>query len=153
MLPQPRGKRMYIWTDGLTTGRIYRFATLGLVWKKLNLLQQKHALTNQKKCTTTQNKHKKTKAGLSRLLRHLTWKRSGFFLKQLRRKQVRKKWRKKTSGEAWYKQANNIQNQKWNQGGIMPRSPHRAGKGWNDSRNNVKYTTRLSWPCSAVRWV
>jgi len=44
---------------------------------------------------------KKTKAGLSRLLRHLTWKRSGFFLKQLRRKQVRKKWRKKTSGEAY----------------------------------------------------
>jgi len=29
--------------------------SLGLVWKKLNLIQQKHAFTNQKKCTTTQN--------------------------------------------------------------------------------------------------
>ena len=36
--------------------------------KKLNLTQQKHAFTNQKKCkpTTTQNKHKKTKATFSR---------------------------------------------------------------------------------------
>jgi len=32
--------------------------SFGLVWKKLNLTQQKHAFTNQKKCTTTQNKHK-----------------------------------------------------------------------------------------------
>jgi len=36
--------------------------SLGLVWKKLNLTQQKHAFTKQQKCTTTQNKHKKTKA-------------------------------------------------------------------------------------------
>jgi len=36
--------------------------------KKLNLTQQKHAFTNQKKCTTTQNKHKKTKARFRRLL-------------------------------------------------------------------------------------
>jgi len=36
--------------------------SLGLVWKKLN------QFTNQKKCTTTQNKHKKTKARFSRLL-------------------------------------------------------------------------------------
>jgi len=28
--------------------------------EKLNLTQQKHTFTNQKKCTTTQNKHKKT---------------------------------------------------------------------------------------------
>jgi len=27
--------------------------------EKLNLIQQKHTLTNQKKCTTTQNKQKK----------------------------------------------------------------------------------------------
>jgi len=33
--------------------------SLGLVWKKLNLTQQKHAFTNQKKCTTTQNNQKK----------------------------------------------------------------------------------------------
>jgi len=36
----------------------------GLVWKKLNLTQQKNAYTNQKKCTTTQNKLKKIKPGL-----------------------------------------------------------------------------------------
>ena len=45
--------------------------------EKLNLTQQKHALTNQKKRTTIQNKHKKTKARFSRLLRHPAWKRSG----------------------------------------------------------------------------
>ena len=33
--------------------------------KKLNLTQQKHAFANEKKCTTTQNKHtKKLKPGL-----------------------------------------------------------------------------------------
>jgi len=36
-----------------------------LVWKKLNLTQQKDTYTNQKKCTTTQNKPpKKLKPGL-----------------------------------------------------------------------------------------
>jgi len=32
--------------------------------EKLSLTQQKHSFTNQKKCTTTQNKHKKLKPGL-----------------------------------------------------------------------------------------
>jgi len=32
--------------------------------EKLNLTQQKHTFTNQNKCTTTQNKHKKLKPGL-----------------------------------------------------------------------------------------
>jgi len=32
--------------------------------EKLNLTQQKHTFTNQKKCTTTQNKHKKLKPSL-----------------------------------------------------------------------------------------
>jgi len=32
---------------------------------------------NEKKCTTTKNKHKKTKARFSRLLQHLAWKRRG----------------------------------------------------------------------------
>ena len=32
--------------------------------EKLNLTQQKHTFTNQKKYTTTQNKHKKLKPGL-----------------------------------------------------------------------------------------
>jgi len=44
--------------------------------KKLNLTQQKHAFTNQNKCTTTQNKQKETKARFSRLLRHPAWKRT-----------------------------------------------------------------------------
>ena len=37
-----------------------------LAWygKKLNLTQQKNAFTNQKKCTTTQNKHINLKPGL-----------------------------------------------------------------------------------------
>jgi len=38
--------------------------SLALVWKKLNLTQQMHAFTNQKKCTATRNKHKKLKPGL-----------------------------------------------------------------------------------------
>jgi len=32
--------------------------------EKINLTQQKHTFTNQKKRTTTQNKHKKLKPGL-----------------------------------------------------------------------------------------
>jgi len=32
--------------------------------EKQNLTQQKHTFTNQKKCATTQNKHKKLKPGL-----------------------------------------------------------------------------------------
>jgi len=42
--------------------------------EKINLTQQKHTLTNQKKCIPTQNKHKTTKARFSRLLRHKAWK-------------------------------------------------------------------------------
>jgi len=45
--------------------------------EKLNLTQQKHAFTNQTKRTTTQNKHKKTKARFSRLLQHPVWKLRG----------------------------------------------------------------------------
>jgi len=41
--------------------------------EKLNLTQQKHTFTNEKKCTTTQNKQK-TKARLSHLLQHPAWK-------------------------------------------------------------------------------
>jgi len=36
--------------------------------EKQNLTQRKHAVTNENKCTTTQNKHKKTKARFSHLL-------------------------------------------------------------------------------------
>jgi len=49
-------------------------SSLGM--EKLNQTQRKHTITNQNKCTT-QNKHKKTKARFSRLLRHRAWKRSG----------------------------------------------------------------------------
>jgi len=42
---------------------------------KINLTQQKHAFTNQKKCTTARNKHKKTKYRFSYLLRHPARKR------------------------------------------------------------------------------
>jgi len=45
--------------------------------ENLNLTQQKHAFSNQKKCTIAQNKHKKTKAKFSRLLRYPAWKRRG----------------------------------------------------------------------------
>jgi len=50
-----------------------------LAWyeKKLNTTQQKHTFTNQKKCTTKQNKQKKTKARFSRLLRRPAWKPRG----------------------------------------------------------------------------
>jgi len=49
-----------------------------LAWyAKLNLTQLKHTFTNQKKCTSTQNKYKKNKARFSRLLRHPAWKRRG----------------------------------------------------------------------------
>jgi len=45
--------------------------------EKQNLTQQKHAFTNQNKCTTAQNKRKKTKARFSHLLQHPAWKQRG----------------------------------------------------------------------------
>ena len=48
-----------------------------LSMEKLNLTQQNHTFSNQKKCTTTQNKHKKTKPRFSRLLGHPVWKQKG----------------------------------------------------------------------------
>jgi len=48
--------------------------------EKLNLRQQKHTFTNQDKCTTTQNKQKKTKARFSCLLQHPAWKWRGHIL-------------------------------------------------------------------------
>jgi len=55
--------------------------SLGLVWKKLILAEQKHAFTKQKKYITTKNKRKKLKLPFSCLLRHLAWKWSGSILK------------------------------------------------------------------------
>jgi len=83
--------------------------------EKLNLTRQNHAFINQKKYITTQDKHKKlnNKAGFSRLLRHLAWKRSGSILKgkdkfwpeEMNKEKVKKKdnW-----GSIQYKQANKI---------------------------------------------
>jgi len=55
--------------------------------------------------TTRQNKHKRTKARFSRLLRHLVWKRSGSILegklkisKEISKEKVKKK---RISGEAY----------------------------------------------------
>jgi len=69
----------------------------GLVWKKLNLTQQKNAYTNQKKCTTTQNKVEKTKARFSCLLRHPAWKWTWSILKgrQVREERSKEKVKKK----------------------------------------------------------
>ena len=54
--------------------------SLGLVWKELNLAQQKHASTV--KGNVLQHKiNTKTKAGFSRCLRHPAWKRNGSILK------------------------------------------------------------------------
>jgi len=49
--------------------------------EKTKLTQQKHTFDNQKKRTTTEKKHKKTKARCSRLLQHPAWKWSGSILK------------------------------------------------------------------------
>jgi len=45
--------------------------------EKQNLTQQKHTFINQKKCITTQNKHKKTIARFSWLLWHPAWEWTG----------------------------------------------------------------------------
>jgi len=81
--------------------------SFGLVWKKLNLTQQKHEFNNQKKYTTTQNKHKKTKARFSLLLRHLAWKWSGSILKRKRDKKGKSE-EKRISGEAYDKNKHTI---------------------------------------------
>jgi len=44
--------------------------------EKQNPTHQKYTFANHKKCTTTENKHKKTKARFSHLRRHPVWKRS-----------------------------------------------------------------------------
>jgi len=58
-----------------------------LAMEKLNLTQQKHAFTNQNKCTTTQNKQK-NKARYNRLLWHLAWKWRGPILVSMLHKSV-----------------------------------------------------------------
>jgi len=45
-----------------TRHKIGHFGDVYPGMEKITLTQQKHAFNNQKKCTTTQNKHKKLKA-------------------------------------------------------------------------------------------
>jgi len=47
--------------------------------EKLNLTQQKHAFTNHKKCTTTQNKYKKLKPDLVAFYDNLPGNGTGIF--------------------------------------------------------------------------
>ena len=78
---------------------------LGLVWKKkLNVTRQKHAFTNQKKCTATQNKRKKTKAGFSRLNDIRPANRASLFSEEKISKGgvSKEKVKKKGCGEACY---------------------------------------------------
>ena len=72
-----------------------------MAWKKLNLKQQEHTFTNQKKCTTTQKIHKKIKP--NRLIRHPASKRSGFILKGKVREKISKEKvkKKRISGEVY----------------------------------------------------
>jgi len=63
--------------------------------KKLNLTQQKHTFTNQKKCTTTQ----KTKPGLAAF--YDIWPGNGAGLFKYGRRQIRKSEEKRISGEAY----------------------------------------------------
>jgi len=93
--------------------------SFGLVWKKLNLTQQKQAFTNQKKCTTTQ----KLKLGFVAF----------YDSKEKISKGGDKKGKceeKRISGERsmWYKQAIALKklNQKLNQGHILSQSQHEA---------------------------
>jgi len=53
-------------TGWIPCRRRWNFRVIDLAWYgiKVSLTQQKHAFTNQKKCNTTQNKHKKLKSGL-----------------------------------------------------------------------------------------
>jgi len=50
--------------------------------EKLNLTQQKHVFTNQKKCTATQNEHEKLKPGLVAFYDIRPENRAGLFSKE-----------------------------------------------------------------------
>jgi len=60
--------------------------------EKLSLKQQKLTFTNQKKCTTPQNKHKKLKPGLVAFYDIRPGNRAGLFSKEkISKKKVKKK--------------------------------------------------------------
>jgi len=61
-----------------------------LVWNKLKLTQQKHAFTNQKKCTTTENKLKKLKPGLVAFYDKWPINGAGIFSKEKIREEISK---------------------------------------------------------------
>ena len=92
-------------------GDVSASQSLGLVWEKQYVTQQQqHTFTKQKKCTTTQNKHKKLKPGL------VTFTTTSLEIQQVYsqgERWVRKKWRKKVKWRSIrYEQANNIQKSK-----------------------------------------
>ena len=98
-----------------------------------NLTQQKHAFTNQKKRTTTQNKHKKLKPDLVTFYDIRPGNGAGQFSneKKKRGEVSKEKWKriKRISGVCIrHVKANNIhiqhRNQESNPGHIKPRSPH-----------------------------
>jgi len=81
-------------------GDVSASQSLGLVWKKLNLAQQKHAFTNQKKYTTKQNIRKKLKPGLVAFYEIWPGNGAGLFSKE--------KISKGREGRILCQQANNI---------------------------------------------
>jgi len=93
------------------------------VWKKLNLTQQKHAFTNQKKCTTTQNKHKKLKSGLVAFYDIRPGKGRSILKGKDKKgmREVRKNSRKKISRKEY-------DIERWNEGRITPPSLYEVGR-------------------------
>jgi len=111
-------------------GDAFPSQSVRLVWKKLNLTQQKHAFTNQKKCTTTQ----KIKPGLVAFYDIQPGNGAGTFTKESTSTggggdMEGKIEEKRISGEATIQASRkytNTKNQKSNQGRIMPRSQQGA---------------------------
>jgi len=72
--------------------------------EKLNLTPQKQAFTNQKKCTKTQNKHKKLKPGLVASYNIRPGNEAGLLSKEKIRQEISKekvKKKDKWGGEAY----------------------------------------------------
>ena len=82
MTTSSRSCSNWVFTSHSTQNRSFRrrFPISGLGIEKLNLTQQKHAFTNQKKCTTTQNKLKPSLVASYLRHRHPDWKRRGSIL-------------------------------------------------------------------------
>jgi len=101
--------------------------------EKLNRTQQKHAFTNQKKCTTTQNKHKKLEPGSVAFYDSQPGNGADLFSKEEISKggdkYIKIEEKKGKVGSIRYKQANNIyiyiyiysaENKNRNKGALRP---------------------------------